>query len=164
MTARPCNVCGEVIASGSRCRDCRPGRADTPRDHVAYANNGRWKALAKRLRKLQPWCTWCGATENLQVDHVIPESVAPELAYSIENLRVLDRACNNQRQATYTHQEAQHVLQRLQTDYNRRPTRAGRERIAAAERALTDLGEHPSDLRRPTVGKAQSALHTGGYV
>lgn len=57
---------------------------------------------------------------------------------------------NNRRQNTYTHDEAQHVLDRLTAAYNRRPTRKGRERIAAAERAC-DQGDTPnrSAFRRP---------------
>ncbi|BBZ04887.1 hypothetical protein MCHIJ_43240 [Mycolicibacterium chitae] len=165
MIARPCTGCGDIIATGSRCADCRPTRASTPpRSHVAYANNGKWKNLSKRLRKASPFCEFCGGTDHLQVDHIIPESIAPELAYTEENLRVLDRDCNNPRQATYTHEEAQTVLARLHATYRRRPTRAGRDRIAAAERALADLGGGPKAQVRPTAGKAQRALHTlGGY-
>lgn len=163
MIARPCAGCGDVIASGSRCPDCRPTRADTPpRTHVAYANLARWKRLSQKLRKAQPWCTWCGITTHLQVDHIIPDSVAPELAYAEENLRVLDAVCNNQRQANYTRQEAQHVLTRLEASYRRRPTATGRHRIQVARRALTDLGGCPSGSAAPTAGKAQGAMNLTG--
>lgn len=159
MTAKPCIECG-TPSSGSRCADCRPTRSQQlPRSHVAYANNGRWKRLSQRLRKQQPWCTWCGITTRLQTDHVIPESVAAELSYCEENLRVLCATCNNQRQATYTAEEAQHVLTRLQDSHRRRPTKSGRERIAAAQRALSDLGDNPPDQARPKAGKACSQLY-----
>lgn len=163
MIARPCAGCGDIIATGSRCPDCRPTRADTPpRTHVAYANLSRWKRLSQKLRKHQPWCTWCGNAEHLQVDHIIPESIAPELAYAEENLRVLDAVCNNQRQATYTHAEAQHVLTRLQDSYRRRPTATGRHRVEVAQRALHDLGGCPSRTHAPTAGKAQGAMNLTG--
>ncbi|CAJ1505680.1 HNH endonuclease signature motif containing protein [[Mycobacterium] burgundiense] len=160
MIARPCAGCGEVIAAGSWCRDCRPQRADTPpRDHPAYANGARWKALSKRIRKASPFCEQCGSGDRLQVDHVVPHGVAPELAFAEENLRVLCALDNNRRQNTYTHDEAQHVLDRLTAAYNRRPTRKGRERIAAAERAC-DQGGYPEPVRVPTAGKAHRAMKT----
>ncbi len=166
MIARPCTGCGAVIATGSRCPDCRPGRADAPpRSHVAYANNARWKNHSKRLRRTSPFCECCGAVEALTVDHIIPESVAPELAYCDENCRVLCKPCNSRRQHHYTHEEARSVLARLQVAYRRRPTRAGRDRIGVAERAIQDLGGGPQPVDAPTAGKARSALHTPlGYA
>ena len=159
MISKPCLVCGEPTPR-SRCPDHQ--LKDTPRSHVAYANNAKWKNLSKRLRKASPFCETCGSGDRLTVDHVIPESVAPELAYCEENLRVLCHTDNSIRQNTYTADEAQHVLNRLVAAYRRRPTRAGRERIAAAERALCDQGGGPKRVDAPTDGKAFSELHTGG--
>lgn len=162
MIARPCAGCGDIIATGSRCADCRPTRASSPpRSHVAYANNGKWKNLSKRLRKASPFCETCGSGDRLTVDHIVPESVAPELAYAEENLRVLCHADNSRRQDTYTTEEAQHVLDRLTAAYRRRPTRKGRERIAAAERACHQGGD-PKPQVRPTAGQARRPLHLGG--
>lgn len=156
---RPCLVCGEPTRA-SRCPEHQ--LKDTPRSHVAYANNARWKSLSKRIRKASPFCEQCGSGDQLQVDHIIPESVAPELAYAEENLRVLCALDNNRRQANYTPDEAQHVLNRLVAAYRRRPTRKGRDRIAAAERALQSLGGDPKPQVRPTAGKAQGAMNLTG--
>jgi len=129
---------------------------------VAYANNARWKNTSKRLRKASPFCEQCGAVEMLTVDHIIPESVAPELAYAEENLRVLCHADNSSRQDRYTTDEAHGVLTRLQAAYNRRPTRKGRDRIAAAQRAIQDQGEGTQRVGLPTAGKAQGAMNLTG--
>jgi hypothetical protein len=55
------NHCPALLYKDSRCRSCRTlmyGRA-----HQAHS---------KRARAAQPWCTWCGSRDNLELDHVIP--------------------------------------------------------------------------------------------
>ena len=81
MSLRPCLACGEPVA-GSYCEDCQPARpSSSERDKPAvHRNPAAWKALSKRVRRLQPWCLDCGATEHLQGDHIIPVKIAPELA------------------------------------------------------------------------------------
>lgn len=157
---KPCLTCGEPSA-GSRCAEHQ--LADTrPRDHV-HTNPARWKNLSKRLRKNSPFCESCGAVEQLQLDHVIPYSVSPDLGYAEENLRVWCKTCNGRRQDDYTLDEAAAVLMRLRATYRRRPTRQGRERIAAAERAIHDQARHPEQADSPPGGKAWSQLHPEGY-
>lgn len=141
MIARPCIRCGEPITFGSYCGDCKPDRK--PSDHVAWKNNGKWKNLSAKARKLQPWCLDCRATTDLCADHIIPFSVAPELAHSIENLTVRCRSCNGRRGNTFAPDEAQQVVARLHAAYKRHPTCKGRQRIAVAEKALT-RGDTPS--------------------
>lgn len=164
MIARPCITCGEVIATGTHCAECRPARNDPRRSHVAAHNGPRWKNLSKRLRRRSPFCEICGDVERLQLDHVIPASVCEELTYVEANLRVLCTSCNGRRQNRYTHDEAQQVLARLHADYRRHPTRAGRERIAATETALATRGEGVDGPKDRRDGKACSQLHTGGYL
>lgn len=55
MTLRPCLECGEP-SPGARCASCR-------------GYDSQHDKLSKRARRLQPWCSSCGATENLQLDH-----------------------------------------------------------------------------------------------
>lgn len=158
MTLKPCIACGEPTA-GSRCPEHQ--LADTrPQGHV-HTNPARWKNLSKRLRKNSPFCETCGAVEQLQLDHVIPYSVSPELGYAEENLRVWCKTCNGRRRNRYTLDEATLVLTRLHATYRRRPTRQGRERIAAAQRAAADLGGHPKRVDSPPDGKAQRAMKRG---
>lgn len=78
----PCLGCGEpTTGARGRCDECRrvyrrPGdrrqaarrarRGDTAR---ARGYDTAWDNLSRRARELQPWCTDCGSTTDLQVDH-----------------------------------------------------------------------------------------------
>ncbi len=160
MIARPCLSCGDVISSGSHCPDCKPADRPRPKGHV-HTNTTKWKNLSKKLRRMSPFCEFCSATERLTVDHILPVSDYEELAYAVENLRVLCHTCNSKRGDRFTQAEAEAVIARLEQAYKRRPTSKGRERIEAARRA-SDLGICPDGSRSPPDGKAQGALHTAG--
>lgn len=125
MTARPCVDCGDVIATGTRCDECRtiatPGKF-RDRTH-AHWNTARWKRLSKRLRRMQPWCSTCGSTNDLTVDHIVPIALRPDLTYTLSNLDVLCRSCNGRKDA-----------------------------------ATRTRGSNPSDLRVPSLGKAEFEL------
>jgi 5-methylcytosine-specific restriction endonuclease McrA len=43
----------------------------------------------------QRWCSWCGATENLEVDHIVERRHGGTNGY--DNLRVLCRSCHHTR-------------------------------------------------------------------
>lgn len=144
MTLKPCIVCG-TPANGSRCPEHQPKDTRTNRDHVAWHNNGRWKAMSKRLRRASPFCEWCGDVNALSVDHVLPVSQFPELTYAVENCRVLCKVCNGKRGNKFTHDEANAVLIRLQDSQTRRPTKSGHERVEAAQRAALTWGHTPND-------------------
>lgn len=159
MTARPCLTCGDVIASGSHCRECQP--IDNTRDKTsAHWNTGRWKNLSKRLRRQSPFCETCSSTAHLQVDHILPITDYVELTYEVENLRVLCRTCNGRRGANYTVAEAERVLSALLSTQTRRPSPRLRKLIPVAQRAV-QVGSRPPDQRVPPVGKAHSQLHSG---
>lgn len=66
MTLRPCLTCGEP-AEGPRCLE---HTAEAKRTATERGYDAAWAKLSKRARRLQPWCTDCGATENLQLDHL----------------------------------------------------------------------------------------------
>ncbi len=163
MTLRPCLVCGQPAAN-TRCDEHRVKDTRRARRRPGQAaHDPRWRALSNQARRAQPWCDDCGAVNDLTCDHVVPKSVAPELVHCIENVAVRCRSCNSIRGNTgYTDDDAQRVLAALTATYRRHPTRAGRERIAAAERALLTWGDAPSKGDFSRGGKAQSALHTDG--
>ena len=52
--------------------------------------NLRYEVLKKSNRK----CSLCGSTSKLNVDHIKPKSLYPELTYDINNLQVLCWQCN----------------------------------------------------------------------
>lgn len=158
MTLRPCLVCGEPSA-GPRCAEHTVTDTRVRKAKGQAAHDPVWRKLSTKARKQQPWCQDCGAREDLTADHVIPKSLAPELVHAIENLIVRCRSCNSRRGATgFTGAEAAEVIARLQSTYRRRPTRAGRERIAAAENALT-RGDAPAG-GPPTPSGRQSSSYT----
>lgn len=67
MIARPCHRCGDPIPTGSYCPDCHPG--DTKISSRTRGYDTAWTKLSRRARKLQPFCSDCGATNDLQADH-----------------------------------------------------------------------------------------------
>ena len=113
MTARPCAQCGDIIATGTYCTECKPKPAATtkvrPKGHV-HTNTTRWKRLSDKARKLQPWCVDCGAHDDLTGDHIIPVSEDPTLAYEVLNIAVRCRTCNSRRGNRCTDEERQAVL------------------------------------------------------
>lgn len=71
MTLRPCLTCGEPCA-GPRCDEHTIHRKSTkvkaPAAQRGY--DAAWNRLSKRARRLQPFCTDCGSSEDLQADHL----------------------------------------------------------------------------------------------
>lgn len=93
MTLSPCLVCGEPAERG-RCPMhyvARPQRLD--------GYDRAWRSLSLRARRLQPFCSDCGAVDDLSVDHS-PEAwerKAAGLAIRLEDVDVVCRACNSAR-------------------------------------------------------------------
>jgi 5-methylcytosine-specific restriction enzyme A len=63
---KACSVCGEP-SEKSRCRQHRP---KDPRDRQARGYDWAWDELSRRARRLQPFCSDCGTTDNLEADHL----------------------------------------------------------------------------------------------
>lgn len=72
MTLSPCLDCGEPVVA-SRCNDCTrvEERAQPDRKSSATSRgyDWTWTKLSRRARRLQPFCSDCGATKDLQTDH-----------------------------------------------------------------------------------------------
>ena len=94
MTLTVCVVCGEPC-NGSRCPDHQlPSAPKRPTGARGYG--WTWQQLSKRARRLQPFCTLCGATEDLQTDHT-PEAwqrFTQGKAIRLQDVRVLCGPCN----------------------------------------------------------------------
>jgi len=89
---RPCLTCGEPSPS-TRCADHavdpKPSARSRGYDHL-------WTRVSARARRLQPWCSHCGAVDDLQADHS-PEAWerhAAGLAVRLTDVRVLCGSCN----------------------------------------------------------------------
>jgi 5-methylcytosine-specific restriction protein A len=92
--ARPCadQPCPELVIRGSRCpRHDRQHRPNANQRGYTY----RWQQLVARAIDAQPWCSACGATEDLTGDHIHPRSKGGQA--TIENVRVLCRSCNSRK-------------------------------------------------------------------
>lgn len=89
MTARPCLDCGEP-GPGTRCPDCQQHRPAERARGTAHERgyDARWTRLSRRARRLQPFCTWCGAVDHLQADHLRWP------ARSLDDVRVLCQPCH----------------------------------------------------------------------
>lgn len=98
---KPCMVCGEPSA-GTRCSD---HDRETERLRHLHHNRGTrlargydaaWIKLSRRARRIQPWCTRCGTTDNLTGDHT-PQAWARKAAglpIPLEDVDVLCAGCN----------------------------------------------------------------------
>ena len=93
MTLRPCLDCGEP-SPGPRCSTHTDSATDRGYDW-------QWTKLSRKARRLQPFCTDCGSTEDLQADHS-PEAWAAHAAgkrITLSMVEVVCADCNRDRGA-----------------------------------------------------------------
>ena len=108
--AKPCTDCGELTHHGTRCQTCtqakqrRRTRETTTTPKTTAHQRGytsRWTRLSAQARKLQPFCTDCGATTDLQADHS-PEAWKRHnqgLEIRLQDIDVVCGDCNRRRGA-----------------------------------------------------------------
>lgn len=69
MTLRPCLEPGcPNLTRTTRCPACE-SRHQSARNRARPQYAGSWPRLSRQARKSQPWCTRCGATADLTLDH-----------------------------------------------------------------------------------------------
>jgi hypothetical protein len=85
MTLRPCLDCGEP-----------PALTPCP-EHRGY--DAGWDRLSRRAGRLQPWCSDCGSTEDLQADHLPSawERRAQRKPLRLKDIEVVCGECNRAR-------------------------------------------------------------------
>lgn len=141
MTLTPCIDCGEPTTS-SRCPDClqvvrrddnrtRPDRKTPP---AARGYDTEWNKLSRRARRMQPFCTDCGATTDLQADHSEEAWNRKALGLPLR-LRDIDVVCGY------------HNRMRGRQRPNQKP----------------QGGDPQGDDGRPQAGEAKFASHIVGY-
>lgn len=92
MTLQPCLTCGEP-SEANRCEQhtlTTPCAPKAPPDSRGY--DQAWRNLSKRARRLQPFCSDCGAVEDLQADHT-PEAWARKAEGKSIRLVDIDIVC-----------------------------------------------------------------------
>ena len=95
---KPCVTCGQP-SDQARCTEHRPTAGTRPSRAAGY--DARWDRLSRQARKLQPFCTDCGATEDLTGDHS-PEAWARKergLPIRLQDIDVRCRSCNSRKGA-----------------------------------------------------------------
>lgn len=140
MTLRPCIECGEP-ADGPRCDE--HVRPSSPKGSAASRGyDGPWAKLSAKARKLQPFCSDCGATTDLQCDHseTAWERKAAGKSIRLQDVDVVCGPCNRRRGAA-------------------RP--ANDPSAPANSRSSAPRGIPPARGHRDPRGKAKSELHTG---
>jgi hypothetical protein len=93
-----CLECGE-LAEQPYCDLHKPKESPKPETGKLYDWN--WQKLSKRARRLQPFCSDCLATEDLQADHS-PEAWERKAAgkpIRLEDIDVVCGDCNRKRGA-----------------------------------------------------------------
>lgn len=93
---KACATCG-ALTDEARCATCRPRKHEASASARGY--DAAWHRLSVRARRLQPFCSDCGAVDDLTTDH------SPEAWEARENGReitldlvtVVCRPCNSRR-------------------------------------------------------------------
>ena len=107
-----CPDCGGVFTrdgtdNRAACKDCRPaddGAARARRMVGTTTERGygsRWQRLARKARALQPFCSDCGATDDLTGDHSIEAWKRHDAGKTVrlQDIDVVCRRCNSERGA-----------------------------------------------------------------
>lgn len=112
MLSTPCIDCGEPTKNGTRCETCSPrfNRVQPARERTHHAPkaspakrgyDSAWRRLSERARRLQPFCSDCGARDDLQADHS-PEAWERKergLPIRLQDVDVVCGECNRKRGA-----------------------------------------------------------------
>lgn len=89
----PCLKCGTPTKAGSYCPEHQPVR------RRATPYNYAWRKASLEARRRQPWCSVCGATEDLTGDHLVSLAAGGELVPDASLIDVKCRKHNSARGA-----------------------------------------------------------------
>jgi 5-methylcytosine-specific restriction enzyme A len=89
------------LTEETRCVVCELRRQrKRPRESASQRGyDYRWRKLSERARRLQPWCSWCGATDDLTTDHRVPLAAGGTRRPTLADVLVLCRPCNSRKGA-----------------------------------------------------------------
>lgn len=94
----PCRDCGE-LSDQARCIEHRPARPHSLGTARERGYNKAWDKLSARARRMQPFCSDCGRTDDLQADHS-PEAWERRergLPIRLQDIDVVCGDCNRRR-------------------------------------------------------------------
>ncbi|CAG7845783.1 hypothetical protein USB125703_02058 [Pseudoclavibacter triregionum] len=98
MTFKPCIECGEP-SERSRCDEHQLPSTPHKLNSNARGYDQTWRLLSERARRLQPWCTDCGTTDDLTCDHSEQAWIRRHQGKPIRlrDVDVVCRSCNARR-------------------------------------------------------------------
>lgn len=86
------------------------------RERDRFYRSNAWRRVRTRvLEKYGARCCVCGCTSHdarIDVDHITPRSIAPQLALHVANLQVLCEACHESK----TYRDGLHMRVRINSD------------------------------------------------
>ncbi len=84
-----------VISTQYLSKDSFAIEEGAPREiEVFCSRSGAWEKLRNDIVKKHPWCMICGKNKSLQLHHIRPFHLYPELELTEDNLRVLCQSCH----------------------------------------------------------------------
>lgn len=98
LLLKPCLDCGE-LSSFTRCDEHRPPTSSGKASASARGYDSAWSRLSRRARRLQPFCSDCGTSDDLTVDHspAAWQAKAEGRQISLDLVDVVCRGCNARR-------------------------------------------------------------------
>jgi 5-methylcytosine-specific restriction enzyme A len=83
-----------------RCPTCATeyerGKRERKRTRQQQGYDRHWYVLARQALAAQPWCSYCGTTEDLVVDHIGP-TTRGHSGLTLAHVQTLCRACNSRK-------------------------------------------------------------------
>jgi 5-methylcytosine-specific restriction enzyme A len=142
VTLRCCVECG-TPSPGPRCSE---HTLDTKPTAHARGYDAAWQRLSKRARRLQPFCTDCGSTEDLQCDHT-PEAWARKSAGKTLRLADIAVVCGDRNRSRGAARGA--IVTRGNDPSAVKPDPAGRQNLSytPAERLSDEFDRVPRHRR-----------------
>lgn len=161
-----CIDCGTVTPAGNaRCDTCRRGsirhrirkhsKKTAPQDR---GYDAQWKRLSARARKLQPFCTDCGTTHDLQADHT-PEAWDRKergLAVRLQDIDVVCAPCNRKRGAA----RGENAHKRRRAPKGTAPTHGHAEAEKGRQTDAQTPGGSPPQVTRATPVRPQVSVQS----
>lgn len=86
---------------GVACPLCTTGARRHPSKNTRTAGryDYQWRKARAEAIRLQPYCLFCGTSNDLTGDHILPMKEGG--SNSLDNIRVLCRSCNTRRENDY---------------------------------------------------------------
>ncbi|THA41826.1 hypothetical protein E6W17_02760 [Streptomyces sp. A1547] len=93
----PCTICASTANTTGNSRGKRKHPSKNTRTPGRY--DYQWQKVRAEAVRLQPYCSFCGTSNDLTGDHLLPLKEGG--SNTVDNVRVLCRQCNTRRENDY---------------------------------------------------------------